>query len=178
MRQDPEALEDLIRLHGMVWSTRGQKGYFAGRDGFSEFFRILLPPLLARGAAAFFTVEVDGAVAATTIAFFTRDQSCAYLSGRDPAHELKKYSPGKALLYVIIRKSMQDRLASCDLMEGLTEYKFRVGGQFSWFSRYTMFKKGLGGLQGRTFLSILSLRKIWTLRRVFRRRSAIRRHGE
>jgi CelD/BcsL family acetyltransferase involved in cellulose biosynthesis len=177
VRRDPAALDDLIRLHSHVWEERGQRGYFKGREGFADFFRALLPGLLAREAAAFYTIEAGGEVVATTVAFFTGRQSCAYLSGRLAGHPVKKYSPGKALLTAIIRDSIRSGFTSCDLMEGLTEYKFRVGGGLSWFSRHTIVQSGLRGAQGRAFLGFVALRSLWNPKRLIRRIDSVRRYG-
>jgi CelD/BcsL family acetyltransferase involved in cellulose biosynthesis len=177
VRRDPAALNDLVRLHSLVWEGRGQQGYFKGRAGFADFFMTLLPDLLARGAAAFYTIEAGGEVVATTVAFFTGRQSCAYLSGRLVGHPAKKYSPGKALLTAILKDSIGSGFTSCDLMEGLTEYKFRVGGGLSWFSRHTIVQSGLRGVKGRAFLGFLALRTLWYPRRLMQRVDSVRRHG-
>jgi CelD/BcsL family acetyltransferase involved in cellulose biosynthesis len=177
VRRDPAALDDLVRLHSLVWEGRGQQGYFKGRAGFADFFKTLLPDLLARGAAAFYTIEAGGEVVATTVAFFTGRQSCAYLSGRLVDHPVKKYSPGKALLAAIIRDSIAAGFTSCDLMEGLTEYKFRVGGGLSWFSRHTIVRSGIRGVKGRAFLGFLALRTLWYPKRLMQRVDSVRRHG-
>lgn len=176
VRRDPAALDDLIRLHSMVWKGRGQSGYFMGRDGFEPFFRALLPELLASGTAAFYTFESRGEVIATTIAFLTGRQSCAYLSGRLVGHPAQKYSPGKALLTAIIHDSIAAGYGSCDLMEGLTEYKFRVGGGLSWFSRHTIIRAGIGGTRGRAFLGFLALRALARPKRLIQRIASVRRH--
>jgi CelD/BcsL family acetyltransferase involved in cellulose biosynthesis len=178
VRHDMSGLDELVKLHSMVWAGRGQTGYFKGREGFESFFRTLLPSLLAEKKAAFYTVETGGEVVAVTVTFISNNQSCAYLSGRLTEHPLKKYSPGKALLTAIIRDSISAGFQTCDLMEGLTEYKFRVGGGLSWFSRHTILPRGIEGVKGRAFLGLLKIRSLWHPRRLVQRIRSVHRHGD
>jgi CelD/BcsL family acetyltransferase involved in cellulose biosynthesis len=156
----PEALDELVRLHGQLWRSRGSEGFFAERPRFEQFHRLLFSRLAGQGVARVYTLRNGTERVAAVLAYFIHGQCCVYLSGRIPDHPLNKYSPGKALISAVIRDAIREQKTICDLQEGTLEYKFRLGGRLSWFGRTTVIPPGLRAWKGILFLAALHLRAL------------------
>jgi CelD/BcsL family acetyltransferase involved in cellulose biosynthesis len=146
---DRSAVDDFVRLHAAAWADRGEQGFFRGREGFEEFHREALPLLLAQGFARFYFYRKDGVRFAVLLVYFLHGKCSLYLSGRDPHHELARHSPGRVLMSLVIREAIKDRIREIDLMQGTTDYKFRIGGRLGWYGRLTGAPGGVRGVPAR-----------------------------
>jgi CelD/BcsL family acetyltransferase involved in cellulose biosynthesis len=154
------AFDDFVSLHGRIWTTKGKRGFFREKEGFEAFHREVTAKLMKKKQAGLLFFSKEDARFAGLLTFFVNGSVLLYLSGRDPDHPLDRYSPGEVLLAASIRKAIDERYRICDLQEGTTPYKFRLGGKSNWYSRATVFRRGLRGFRGRVVHAILSLRNV------------------
>ena len=156
--EDPRAFDDFVALHTAVWSKKGEGGFFQKRQRFERFHREATERLLAKGAARLYFFTQNGQRFAGLLTYAMHDLFSVYLSGRLPDHELARYSPGTVLMSAVFQDAIENGFRTCDLLEGTNDYKFRLGGTMSWYSRATLFRRGVHGTKGHFFLSTLRLR--------------------
>jgi CelD/BcsL family acetyltransferase involved in cellulose biosynthesis len=156
--EDPGAFVDFVSLHTAVWQDKGERGFFNTRHRFEEFHRDVTDRLLQNGVARLYFCTHKGERIAGLLTYATHDLFSIYLSGRLPNHELARYSPGTVLMSVVFQDAIEQGYRMCDLLEGTNDYKFRLGGNISWYSRATLFRRGVQGTKGQFFLSTLRLR--------------------
>jgi CelD/BcsL family acetyltransferase involved in cellulose biosynthesis len=110
-------LDELFRLHEARF---GERSPFGGR---SAFHRAFAHRALERGWLRLWTLELDDRPVAAEYGFRFRGIESFYQSGRDP--ELKRVSPGMALLAHVIRNSFEDGVDEFALLRGHDPYKYR-----------------------------------------------------
>jgi len=156
--EDPHAYDDFVALHTAVWEDKGEGGFFKTRHRFDQFHRDATERLLLNGMARLYFCTQNGQRIAGLLTYATHDLFSIYLSGRLPNHELARYSPGTVLMSIVFQDAIEQGYRTCDLLEGTNDYKFRLGGNMSWYSRATLFRRGVQGTKGQFFLSTLRLR--------------------
>jgi len=156
--EDPQAFDDFVALHTAVWESKGEGGFFNTRHRFEQFHRDATERLLRKGMARLYFCTHRGLRIAGLLTYATHDLFSVYLSGRLPNHELGRYSPGTVLMSLVFQDAIEQGYRLCDLLEGTSDYKFRLGGNISWYSRATLFRRGVQGTKGQFFLSTLRLR--------------------
>jgi CelD/BcsL family acetyltransferase involved in cellulose biosynthesis len=153
-----EAFADFIRLHTSSWSGRGFGGYFEQFRHFGAFHSEMTSTLMRSGNARLYFYVKDGKRVAAVHAYFVNDSVCFYLSGLDRDHELVRYSPGRVLLTVVIRHAIEEGYRIFDFQGGDEEYKFRLGGKLSSFSKLTVWCRH-APLRVRLFFAVQSSRR-------------------
>jgi len=160
---DPAAItsayEELVRLHGVAWKSRGQVGYYSKTEHFEEFHRLLAPTLAAGNMSRLYSYKREGRRFAMLLNYFTPGLYCAYSSGRDPNVELAKVSPGALLMAEAIRDAIELGCPLFDFMGGTEPYKLRLGGQVVPFGRAIVFDRGARSLKARAYLAALAARQ-------------------
>jgi CelD/BcsL family acetyltransferase involved in cellulose biosynthesis len=149
-----DAFDELVSLHRASWHPRGFDGYFEGLQGFEEFNRRVTYAGMQQHVARLYFLKHEGRRFAAVQAFIVHDQCCFYLSGLDRTHPLVRYSPGKVLLAEVIRDAINERRREFDFQGGDEEYKYRLGGDPTWFSRITVRRNGLAGIPAGIFLVV------------------------
>lgn len=149
-----EAFEDFVRLHTATWRDKGIDGYFASSKRFEQFQRDITARLISTGNGRLYFFKKDGIRFAAVQAFFINDQCCFYLSGLDRHHELIRYSPGKVLLSLVIKDAIEGGYRSFDFQGGLEDYKFRLGGRRTSFSKTLIWNGGYLNLKVVGFLAL------------------------
>ena len=152
------AFSDFVSLHAATWHPRGREGYFGSLDGFEDFHRVTSVDLMEQGYARFYFLRAKGKRIASVQAFFVHDHCCFYLSGLDRGSEFIRYSPGKVLLARVIRDAIEEGCATFDFQGGDEDYKFRFGGQLSWFPKALMWRKDMSRFKVFIFLALQYVR--------------------
>jgi CelD/BcsL family acetyltransferase involved in cellulose biosynthesis len=164
-----DAFDAFVSLHRASWHPRGFEGYFEGLEGFERFHRKVTCNAMRQRAARLYFLRHDGRRFAAVQAFAVHDQCCFYLSGLDREHPLVRYSPGKVLLAEVIRDAIREGRREFDFQGGDEEYKYRLGGDPTWFSRITVRRSGPGGIPAGIFL-VIQLVRNFTLNAVIEER--------
>lgn len=151
-----KSFEDFVRLHTATWQDKGINGYFAASPRFEQFQREVTATLMNQGRGKLYFFVKDGIRLAAVQAFFTNQQCCFYLSGLDRHHPLIRYSPGKVLLSLVIKDAIEQGYTTFDFQGGLEEYKFKLGGKRTSFSKMIIWKDGRFNLKVVLFLSLTS----------------------
>jgi CelD/BcsL family acetyltransferase involved in cellulose biosynthesis len=157
--QDPAAFDSLVELHTKVWRAKGQEGHFRSWEGFEEFQRRVTGRLGRKGNAFMYFLTKNGERLAAIEAFRMHDQLCLYLGGRDPNHVLARHGLGKAIVGRAVKDALARGLTVCDLQQGMSDYKMRLGGARSWYSRAVAYPAGLRGTKGRVLIAAFALRR-------------------
>ncbi len=158
--------DDFVRLHGMAWEDEGLPGYFATYRSFERFHRTVTADLAPENVARLYFFKKDGVRFAAVHAYITNGIACFYLSGMDRRDPRRKYSPGKVLLSLVIKDSIEEGCRRFYFKGGDDEYKNRLGGMKSAFSKATVWKPGTVSLKVSLFELIqqsyhLLLEQIW-----------------
>ncbi|MBI2888011.1 MAG: GNAT family N-acetyltransferase [Chloroflexi bacterium] len=90
------------------------------------FFRDAVETLMERGTAKLFTLEVDGARAASVICFDYNNERLLYNSGFD--HQYAHLSVGLLLKAWVLRDAIESGLRRFDFLRGDEPYKYDLGG--------------------------------------------------
>jgi len=125
----PEFYDRFIELHR---ESPGPKGKFM-HAGMEIFFRRLGEAFLPQGVFTLAFIRVGDAWPAGIIGFRFDDTFSLYNSAFD--REYAQWSPGMVLISDMIRRSIEDRLATFDLLKGDLEYKKRFGAEPAAVSR-------------------------------------------
>jgi CelD/BcsL family acetyltransferase involved in cellulose biosynthesis len=151
LRPDPAAFGDYVRLHMASWETRGVAGYFAS-PLFREFLERVTARCMATGSSRLYFLAKDGVRFAAVHTFTVNGQCCFYLSGLDRQHALAGLSPGTVLLARAIRDAIESKDTFFDFQGGEEEYKFRLGGRKTYFSKTQFFPRDHQGLKVMAFI--------------------------
>ena len=152
------AFNDFAALHAATWRPRGREGYFESLDGFENFHWVVTGDLMGQGCARLYFLRAGEKRIAAVQAFFVHDHCCFYLSGLDRSSEFIRYSPGKVLLARVIRDAIEDGCTTFDFQGGDEDYKFRFGGQLSWFPKALMWRKDMSRFKVFIFLALQYVR--------------------
>jgi CelD/BcsL family acetyltransferase involved in cellulose biosynthesis len=150
--------DEFVRLHTATWADKGIAGYFAS-PRFTMFQRDIMSQLREKNMARLYFLKKDGVRFAAVQAFFVNDVCCFYLSGLDRSHELTHYSPGKVLLSLVINDAIKEGYKVFDFQGGKEEYKFRLGGKTTTFSKALVWKTGTASPKVYVFLISQTLRR-------------------
>jgi CelD/BcsL family acetyltransferase involved in cellulose biosynthesis len=131
-------VEQLCRLHGLCWSSRGQAGVLA--DGrLRGFHADLMPAFAARGLLRLYALSLGGNIAGVYYGFNHRRRAYGYLTGFDPAFAY--YSPGSYLVWHAIGQAVVEGAREFHFLRGGEAYKYTWGAKDRWNKRRT-FRKG------------------------------------
>ncbi len=130
-----EDFNDFVRLHTAAWIDEGLPGYYRGSPRFKNFHSRVLERMAADSTARIYFFSKAGVRFAAVQAFFISGECCFYLSGMDRQHELAPQSPGKVLLSIVVKKAIEEGCSRFDFQGGREEYKSRLGGQMTSFSK-------------------------------------------
>ena len=125
----PELYDRFIELHR---ESPGPKGKFM-HAGMEIFFRRLGEAFLPRGEFSLAFIRVGDAWPAGIIGFRFDDTFSLYNSAFD--RDYGQWSPGMVLISDMIRRSIDEGLATFDLLKGDLEYKKRFGAEPAAVSR-------------------------------------------
>ncbi len=179
--QCADAFNEFVSLHRASWQPRGFEGYFDGLMGFEEFHRRVTCDGMRKHIARLYFLRHEGRRFAAVQSFMIHDVCTFYLSGLDREHPLVRYSPGKVLLAEVIHDAIREGRREFDFQGGDEKYKYRLGGDPTWFSRITVRRSGARGIPAGIFLivqlvrnftlnAVINERVMPLLRRVFVRR--------
>jgi CelD/BcsL family acetyltransferase involved in cellulose biosynthesis len=154
-----EGFKDFVRLHNLAWEQKGTKSYFAVSNQFETFLQKVSSSFWCRNQLRLYFLRKDGMRFAAVHAFFLNDTCCFYLSGMDRNHQLANQSPGKVLLSYVIKDAISEGLKFFDFQGGEEEYKYRLGGNKTSFSKANIWKPGLMTLKVIPLLIILNSRR-------------------
>jgi CelD/BcsL family acetyltransferase involved in cellulose biosynthesis len=119
--------DDLVRLHGLRWATRGESGVLAN-EAVCCAHREALPLLLASGMLRLYTLAVREEIIAAFYGFADTQRggsSYYYLGAFDPRFE--GLSPGTLLIAHAIEEAMREGARRFDLLRGREPYKYLWG---------------------------------------------------
>ena len=147
-----DAFADFVCLHGASWHPRGYTGYFESLAGFRDFLEEVTSAAVERREARLYFFRHSGRRFAAVLAFFVNRQCCFYLSGLDRHDPMTRYSPGKVLLARVIRDAIEEEYEVFDFQGGTEDYKYRLGGRKTWFSKISVRRSGISGIPSSLFL--------------------------
>jgi CelD/BcsL family acetyltransferase involved in cellulose biosynthesis len=125
-------LDDLARLHGARWTSRGEDGVLVD-DPVRCFHALALPELAAAGLARLFTLSIEGRVVGAYYGLQHGGRAYAYLGGFDP--EFAFESPGTVLIGHAIADAVASGATAFDFLRGQEAYKYEWGAVNSWSRR-------------------------------------------
>jgi CelD/BcsL family acetyltransferase involved in cellulose biosynthesis len=120
----PAFLDDLVRLHGARWATRGEDGVLAD-DPVRRFHALALPRLVEAGLARLSTLTIEGAVAGAYYGLGDGRHAYAYLGGFDPDFAFE--SPGTILVGRAIAAAREEGADAFHFLRGQEAYKYDWG---------------------------------------------------
>jgi CelD/BcsL family acetyltransferase involved in cellulose biosynthesis len=115
-------LERFVALHDRRWSARGQRSKFAARERHRRFLESVALSALQDGRLYFPYLTLDGDPIAMAICFL--DAGKIYYVWPTFHVQYSNLSPGKLLLYYIIRDAFASGQKEVDLGPGADDYKF------------------------------------------------------
>jgi CelD/BcsL family acetyltransferase involved in cellulose biosynthesis len=125
-------LDDLTRLHGARWSSRGEDGVLAD-DPVHRFHALALPELVETGLARLFTLTIEGRVVGAYYGLQHGGRAYAYLGGFDPDFAFE--SPGTVLIGHAIADAAASGATVFDFLRGQEPYKYEWGAVDHWSRR-------------------------------------------
>jgi CelD/BcsL family acetyltransferase involved in cellulose biosynthesis len=120
----PGFLDDIVRLHGARWATRGEDGVLAD-DPVRRFHAAALPQLVAAGLARLSTLTIEGQVVGAYYGLHHGPRAYAYLGGFDPDFAFE--SPGTVLVGHAIETARQEGATEFHFLRGQEPYKYEWG---------------------------------------------------
>ena len=117
-------LQDLIRLHGARWHSRGQAGVFFDKR-VVEFHTAALPGLMAANLARLYALMIGDTIAGVYYGFMDRGRAYAYLQGYDP--EFADESPGLIVVAYAIEQAIREGAREFHFLRGDEPYKYEWG---------------------------------------------------
>jgi CelD/BcsL family acetyltransferase involved in cellulose biosynthesis len=120
----PSMLDDLLRLHGTRWRSRGEAGVLADPK-VQSFHRDAAPALAAEGMLRLYRMHFGDAVAAVYYGFAWRGRAYAYIGGFDP--DMPRLSPGALILRHAIGAAIAEACTEFDFLRGGEGYKYAWG---------------------------------------------------
>jgi len=118
------AMDDLFRLHGWRWRTRGECGLCSDAR-IQGFHRAAAVGFLATGMLRLYRLSIDNAALAVCYGFAAKGSAYAYLSGFDPSQS--QLSPGTLIISHAVEQASAERAARFDFLRGHEEYKYGWG---------------------------------------------------
>lgn len=131
-------VEELARLHGARWASRGGAGVLRDEAALA-FHREALQRLGAAGLARCWLLRIGGDVAAAYYGMATRGRAYAYLGGFDP--RFADESPGSILIGHAIAEALREGATEFHFLRGREAYKYSWGASDRWNRRLT-FRRG------------------------------------
>jgi CelD/BcsL family acetyltransferase involved in cellulose biosynthesis len=128
----PNFLDNLVRLHGERWATRGEGGVLAD-DPVRRFHALSLPRLMEAGLARLSTLTIEGQVVGAYYGLQSGPRAYAYLGGFDPDFSFE--SPGTVLVGRAIEAARQDGATEFHFLRGQEAYKYEWGAADRWNCR-------------------------------------------
>jgi CelD/BcsL family acetyltransferase involved in cellulose biosynthesis len=125
-------LDDITRLHGARWTSRGEDGVLAD-DAVRRFHALVLPELAAAGLARLFTLILEGRVVGAYYGLQHGARAYAYLGGFDPDFAFE--SPGTVLISHAIADAAASGVTAFDFLRGQEPYKYEWGAIDRWSRR-------------------------------------------
>lgn len=122
-------LDDLFRLHGLRWESRGEPGVLAD-EAVRRFHLAALPGLQRSGLLRLFGLRIGGDRAAVYYGFGRGSRAYAYLSGLDPAYAFE--SPGTLLVAEAMEAALREGAREFHFLRGQEPYKYEWGAADRW----------------------------------------------
>lgn len=113
-------LEDLYKLHGERWETKGTEGVFLN-PAKRRFYERFTELFLAKGWLAFDFLDLNGSPVACQICFKYRGTQFLLQEGFDP--QFGSESVGIALRAMAFKKAIEDGVSRYDFLAGLGRHK-------------------------------------------------------
>lgn len=135
--------DDFVRLHAQAWEEEGLPGYFASYKSFERFHRDTTAELAKANIARLYFLRLNGIRIAAVHAYVINGIACFYLSGMNRRLDVRRYSPGMVLLAFVIKDCIDGGGRFFDFQGGDEEYKYRLGGHRSAFSRARVWTPGI-----------------------------------
>ncbi|MDQ2842606.1 MAG: GNAT family N-acetyltransferase [Acidobacteriota bacterium] len=123
---DEECLESLIRLHSARWREQGELGTIAA-NGSATFLRDVTKEFARQNSLLFFSLRLEGEIAAVILSFPYRNVLFSYLSAFDP--EYSALGLGRILLYEAVRYTFEQNYSAWNFLRGSEPYKFDWGAR-------------------------------------------------
>jgi CelD/BcsL family acetyltransferase involved in cellulose biosynthesis len=127
-------LDNLIRLHGARWQSRGASGVLAD-SRVRRFHRAVIPRLLRAGLLCLCELRVAGDTTAVYYGMQHRERAFAYLTGLNPQYAFE--SPGTMLINHVINRAIVDGAREFHFLRGREAYKYHWGPVDRWNRRRT-----------------------------------------
>ena len=128
----PDFLDNLVRLHGARWATRGEDGVLAD-DPVRRFHAYALPRLAEAGLTRLSTLTIEGQVVGAYYGLHHQDRAYAYLGGFDPDFSFE--SPGTLLVGGAIEMARAEGAREFHFLRGQEAYKYEWGATDRWNRR-------------------------------------------
>lgn len=125
-------LEELARLHGARWRSRGEDGVLAD-DAVQRFHADAIAPLGRAGLLRLFLLRIDGVTAGAYYGFHHASRAYAYVGGFDPAFTFE--SPGTTLMGHAIAEALREGAQEFHFLRGQEAYKYEWGAIDRWNQR-------------------------------------------
>ncbi|MDI6804776.1 MAG: GNAT family N-acetyltransferase [Bacteroidota bacterium] len=132
---------DFVELHTATWEEKGFEGYFKSSNNFKIFLERITSISYNHKDIRLYFFKKDKVRFAAVYAFFDYPVCCFYLSGMNPYHELKRFSPGKILLSYVIKDSIEAGFKEFDFQGGKETYKYQLGGEDNYFAKAEVWAK-------------------------------------
>ena len=125
-------LDELIRLHGLRWQSRGEPGVLDKTEA-QHFQRLAVPRLAAAGLVRFHALRIGEAIAAVYYGLLHDGHAYGYLTGLDPAfaHE----SPGTLVIAHAMEQAIREGAREFHFLRGGEAYKYGWGAVDRWNRR-------------------------------------------
>jgi len=134
----PRAFQEMVRLHNLRWQAVSLPGNFSNIR-ILDFHRLLLSLKTANWQPRFFLLTNEGKNIAALYAFLYRDKLIYYQSGYDPSYD--RYSPGMALMALIIEHAIGQHLREFDFLRGDESYKWKWTREYRRTMTYSIFQQ-------------------------------------
>ncbi len=151
---------DFVKLHTIAWEEKGFNGYFKASSKFETFLKEITTTSYDHKNVRLYFFKKDGERFAAVYAFFNYPECCFYLSGMNPHHELKRFSPGKVLLSYVIKDAINAGFKIFDFQGGEETYKYQLGGEENYFAKVEVWAKNLRSPLVRLFITLQECRQI------------------
>lgn len=135
-----EDFYDFIELHTKSWNYRGFPGFFESSSSFKDFLEESIIFSNTKNNVRLYFLKKDNKRFSSILVFFCHPNCYFHLSGMIPDHELLRYSPGKILLSLAIKDSINEGYRMFDFQGGEETYKYQLGGKTSYYSKVNIFK--------------------------------------
>lgn len=127
--------DDLLRLHELRWSQRGQEGVLNG-DAVRRFHRAAMPLLADAGILRLHVLYFSGAPAAALYGLAAHRRWHYYIGGFDPV--FAKFSAGSLIIGDAVSAAIEEGFTAFDFLRGRERYKYLWGGSDELLFRRTM----------------------------------------